>query len=149
MNPIDRGAVKILGLTSSNVSAVDAVSAVVSIWWGDVPAKEVALSSLGGADDFSLIAEYEGRLVGFALARLAYVGLPMACVCLIHSIAVKPDYQEQGVGTLLIEKLRGNCRAKGIKTVRALVPASNSRLVKYCEELGFQPSTTLNFDISP
>jgi len=149
MNPINRDALRILSLTSSNVSAVEAVRTVVSIWWRDVPSKEALLSQVGGADDFSLIAEYEGGLVGFVLARLVYVGLPMSGVCLIHTIVVKPDYQEQGVGTLLIEKLQENCKAKGIGTVRALISVSNSRLLKYCEQLGFRPSTTLNFDITP
>jgi len=148
MDPIDRNAVKILSIASSNISTTDAISAVMSIWLGNIPLEEMELIQTGGADDFSLIAEHEGHLVGFALCRLAYVGLPLVRVCIIHSIAVKPDYQKQGIGTLMIEKLRSNCKAKGINTVRALIPASNSRLGKYCEELGFRPSTTLNFDIS-
>ncbi len=149
MNAINRDAVRTSNLDSSSIGARDAVSAVLSIWWRDMPSQEVVASQVGGADDLSLIAEYEGRLVGFVLARVAYVGLPMAGVCLIHSMAVLPEYREHGIGTLLVEKLRDSCKAKGIQTVRALVPAANTRLMNYCEELGFQPSSTLNFDIVP
>ena len=148
MSVISRETVRTLGLESASVGTRDAVSAVLSIWWRDIPSKEALVSQLGGADDFSLVAECEGRLVGFVLARLAYVGVPMAGVCLIHSIAVLPDYQEHGIGTLLIEKLRDDCKAKGVHTLRALVPAGNARLTSICQELGFQRSPVVNFDIS-
>ncbi len=146
MNAIDLGSVSIKSLAAGNNDAVDAV---VSIWWKEIPSREAVFSQLGRADDFSLIAEYEGRLVGFILARSAYVGLPMVGVCLIHTIAVKPEYQQHGVGTLLVDKLKSDCKSKGIGTIRALVPTSNTRLASYCQELGFRPSTTINLDLTP
>ena len=85
-------------------------------------------------------------MVGFVLARLAYLGLPMTRVAVIHTVAVKPDYQDRGVGTLLVGRLESYCTAEGTKIMRVTFPQHNTKLAKYFEGLGFYPSTTINFD---
>lgn len=142
MSPLNRNKVTIRSMRSIDVEPV------VSIWWADIPTKEIVASQIKGPNNMSLVAEFEGHLIGFILAQLIYVSLPMVGVCLIHTIAVRSDYQQQGIGTMLNDELRSNCKAKGIQTVRALVPEDNINLKKYVEELGFCQSTIINFDRS-
>ena len=122
------------------------IASTLNIWWTNIPKKEMLASQLGGRLDLSLIAEYKGYLVGFLLARLIYAGLPMIGVGVIFFIAVEPDYQERGIGTMLIDALKGNCKAEGIESIRALVPQNDAKIMKYFEKVGFRPSTTINLD---
>lgn len=140
MDTFNREKLRIRNMTDSDVEPV------ISIYWADIPMKEIVTSHIRGRDNISLVAEYEGILVGFILARLAYVGMPMVGVGLMHAIAVKTDYQQHGIGTLLIEELRKNCKAAGVQIIRALIPKDDTDLKKYAEDLGFLPSNTINFD---
>jgi ribosomal protein S18 acetylase RimI-like enzyme len=140
MKAIDPNTVKIRPMVTGDIAPT------LNIWWTDVPGKEVFLSQLGGRFDLSLIAEYEGNLVGFLLARLIYAGLPMTGVAVMFFITVKPEYQAQGIGSLLIGALKKNCQAAGIKTVRALVPQDDAGIMKYFQKAGFSRSQVLNLD---
>ncbi len=142
MNAIDRNAVKIRRMVYSDIQPI------LAIWWNDIPeqGKKRVASQLGGPLDFSFIAELEGHLVGFILARLAYLGLPMTGVAVIHTIAINPGYEGQGIGTLLVDRLESLCTTEGIEAMRALIPQHNTKLMKYVDELGFHPSVTINFD---
>ena len=142
MNEIDRNEIKIRRMVHRDIKPI------LGIWWADISEqdKKKLASQLGGPLDLSFIAEYEGHLVGFILARLAYLSLPIAGVAVIHVIAVKPEYQDHGIGTLLVDRLENHCRSEGIETMRALVPQHNTKLMKYVDDLGFYPSITINFD---
>jgi ribosomal protein S18 acetylase RimI-like enzyme len=140
MKAIDLNAVKIRPMVTGDIAST------LNIWWSDIPGKDILASQMGGRFELSLIAEYEGHLVGFLLARLIYAGLPMTGVAVMFFIAVNPDYQAHGVGSLLINKLKTNCKAAGIKTVRALVPENDTRMMKYFQKAGFSPSEIINLD---
>jgi len=140
MKTIDLNAVKIRPMVTGDIAST------LNIWWTDIPKKEMLASQMGGRFDLSLIAEYEGHLVGFILARLIYAGLPMTGVAVIFFIAIKPEYQEHGIGSLLISTLKNNCKAAGIATIRALVPQNDARMMKYFKKAGFSPSNIINLD---
>ena len=142
MNAIDRKEVKIRPLVFSDIGAT------LNVWWTSIPKREMLDFQLGGRLDLSLIAEYSGYLAGFVLARLIYAGLPMTGVGVIFFIAVKPDYQGYGIGTMLIDALKSNCKANGIETIRALVPQNDTRTMKYFGKIGFHPSNIINLDSS-
>lgn len=140
MKAVDIKAVKIRPMVTGDIAST------LNIWWSDIPKKEILASQMGGRFDMSLIAEYEGHLVGFILARLIYSGLPMTGVAVIFFIGIKPEYQEHGIGSLLISTLKNNCTAAGIETIRALVPQNDTRTLKYFKKAGFSPSNTINLD---
>ena len=140
MNTTEKNAVKIRRMVRSDIDPL------VAIWWNDIPRKEMVASQLGGRPDLSFIAEVGGRLVGFILARLEYQGFPITGVAVIHTIAVEPGHQGQGIGSLLVDRLQSHCKAEGIQTMRALIPQHDSKLRKIFEHLGFRPSITINFD---
>jgi len=140
MKTIDRNAVKIRRMVSSDITPT------LGIWWANIPNKEVVASQLRGPLDLSFIAEYEGLLVGFILAKLVYAGMPMTGVGVMFLIAVNPDYQERGIGTMLIDTLKNHCKSERIETIRALVPKNDAKIIKYFEKAGFRTSNIINFD---
>jgi ribosomal protein S18 acetylase RimI-like enzyme len=140
MKAIDLNTVKIRPMVTGDIAST------LNIWWSAVPGKDDLASQMGGRFDLSLIAEYEGHLVGFLLARLIYAGLPMTGVAVMFFITVKPEYQAQGIGSLLINTLKSNCKAAGIETVRALVPKNDTRMMKYFKKAGFSSSMVINLD---
>ncbi len=139
---IDRKEVRIRPIVSADINPT------LNIWWASIPEKEMLASQLGGTLDLSLISEYKGYLAGFVLARLIYAGLPMTGVGVIYFIAVKPDYQGRGIGSMLIDALKNNCKVHGIGTIRALVPRDDAKTTTYFKKLGFCPSNTMNLDIA-
>jgi ribosomal protein S18 acetylase RimI-like enzyme len=122
------------------------IKPVVAIWWSPIAKKEIQISHLKGNLGFSFIAEVGGILAGFILARTAYLGIPIDEVCVIHALVVRPEYQRQGIGGLLIKEVKNTCTAKGISTMRALVPQNNSKLMNYLQRIGFHDSRIINLD---
>ena len=124
------------------------VPTVLSSTWAEIPEKGMISAQRGGPLDASFVAEVGSRLVGFVLARIIYVGRPMVGVCQLHLIAVRPEYQGRGIGSMLLDSLHGYCKEQGIHTIRALVDRDDSRLIEYFGRLGFHQSDKVNLDIS-
>jgi GNAT superfamily N-acetyltransferase len=100
----------------------------------------------GGPLDVSFVAGMGDKVVGFIVARVAYLMIPLTEVCLIQGILVEPGYQEKGIGSKLLEKLLDFCNEEGIHTVRGLVEERNAELKRVLERLGFRLSNVINYD---
>jgi ribosomal protein S18 acetylase RimI-like enzyme len=140
MKAIDKSAVKVRRLTSSDIAST------LGIWWANIPDKDVMTAQLQSPLDLSFIAEYEGILIGFILAELQYAGYPTTGTSVVFLIAVNPDYQQHGIGTMLIEALGKYTNSKGISTVRVVVPQSDVKNIKYFTKVGFNKSAMINYD---
>ena len=140
MKTIDKNIVKIRRLASSDISST------IGIWWANIPEKDNVASQLQSPLDMSFIAEYEGILIGFILAELEYAGLPTVGTGVVFLIAVNPDYQQNGIGTMLIESLEKYSKAKGINNIRVVVPQSDTKNIKYFTKAGFSKSAMINYD---
>jgi ribosomal protein S18 acetylase RimI-like enzyme len=100
----------------------------------------------GGPMDLSFVAEAEGKVIGFVIARLNYGYLPSKEVCLINGLLVDPEFRRQYIGSRLINGLLSHCQSEEIPTVRGLVDERNDELKRAVETLGFQRSRTTNYD---
>lgn len=94
----------------------------------------------------SFVAEIDNRMIGFLLAYIHFVGIPITKICIIRAIVVDPDYQGQGIGTRLFKQLQNKCREDGIQVTRILVPQHNTQLRNYLSAMGFHQSSVLNYD---
>lgn len=107
---------------------------------GAMTFEEVASTNPGGPLDLSCVAEIDGKIVGLIWARLAFAGIPVDEVGIIHMLIVDPDYQKQGIATKLIDALAERCHARDVKTVRAVIDERHWELQNYFQKLGFQRS---------
>lgn len=85
-----------------------------------------------------LVAEAEGRPVGFIAACPDWKDWELGVVLEIHEIAVAPDWQGRGVGRALMEEAYALGRAHG-RTIAALwVGEGNVRAREWYAKLGFR-----------
>ena len=140
MKAVDKSAIRVRRLTSSDIAST------LGIWWAKIPDKALMDAQLQSPLDLSFIAEYEGILVGFVLAKLEYAGYPTTGSGVVFLIAVNSDYQQHGIGTMLIEALEKYTKSKGINTIRVVVPQSDVKNIKYFTKVGFKKSKITNYD---
>jgi ribosomal protein S18 acetylase RimI-like enzyme len=104
---------------------------------GAMTFEEVALTNPGGPLDLSCVAEVEGKIVGFIWARLAFAGIPVDEVGIIHMLIVDPAYQGKGIATKLVNALTERCHARKVNSVRAVIDERHWELQNYFQKLGF------------
>ena len=122
------------------------IDAVLSLGGNMVSRYELMSLGLEGPLDFSFVAEVNGHIIGFNLAQMQYVGIPLARVCLMYGIVVEYEYRRHGIGNRLVEAMIKCCDEKGVRTVRALVEQGDAQLQRFISQLGFTPSTIDNYD---
>lgn len=88
-----------------------------------------------------LVAEVEGQVIGFGM--LSQLGKRAE----ISDLIVQPRWRNQGIGTLLIQRLLVSAQQMPINTVEIGVAQRNSRALALYQRLGFTPFQTLELDI--
>lgn len=101
---------------------------------------EIMISSIGGAYDMSVVAETEGKVIGFLIARHAYMGEPITDTTAIQYIGVDPEFKRRGIASKLVNALIEKSRSKGIKVIRVMVSDKDSKLEAFFKHTGFTPS---------
>lgn len=90
-----------------------------------------------------IVAEREGRVVGYAYASL-YRTRPGYRFTLEDSVYVDPDCTGRGIGRLLLERLLAECLVIGCRQVVAVIGDSgNAASIGLHRALGFEPAGTL------
>lgn len=95
----------------------------------------------------SLVAETEGKVVGFLMGNLFFgeFGIPESSA-VIDTLGVDPDCQDYGVGGALFDQFRTNMKAARVEKVYTLVDWNDFRLLKFFGNMGFGPSQRLNLE---
>ena len=146
MSAIGRDAINIRRMTRSDIDAVLVLVSKTTSGKTRVTYKELAAYDLGGPLDLSFVAEDKGQIIGFTVARLEYIYIPLVEVCLIHAIGVDPEYQRRHIGARLVSELSTHCHLQDINTIRALVRQDDNELRRFIEHLGFHHSNMINWD---
>jgi ribosomal protein S18 acetylase RimI-like enzyme len=146
MSTVKKDDVNIRPMTRSDIHAVLILDRKMSEGRGVLSYEDMAATDLGGPLDLSFVAEVEGKVIGFIMARLAYLMIPFTEVCILQGILVDSDYQGRGIGGKLLDGLLDHCHAEGINTIRAIVPQGNKELRLFIEAHGFRRSMIINYD---
>lgn len=146
MSAMERETVNIRRMVRSDIDAVLALDKEIGGGQSRISYRDLVATDPGGPLDLSFVAEAQGQVVGFILARLAYLYIPFTEVCVIHGIVVDPEYQRHGIGSKLVNELLSHCHVEEINTIRALVNEHDTELRRFTERLGFHRSTILNYD---
>ena len=97
----------------------------------------------------SLVAETEGRVVGFVMCELfiGEYGIPVTTATL-DTIGIDPDFQGQGIARQLMGKLIGHLRKAGVRKINALVDWNDWQLIRFFSAIGFGPAKTINLELT-
>jgi ribosomal protein S18 acetylase RimI-like enzyme len=106
---------------------------------------DLITGDLGGVLDLSFVAEVNGQVAGFILARRVYVGEPVTEVGLIQILGVDPDFWRQSIATRLVKALLETCRAKKLSAVRIMVNERDSQLRGLFVHLGFTRGKLIDY----
>ena len=103
-------------------------------------AKAYVERSLEDGNTIVLVAEQDGRVVGFVRAVIVdRVFYEPRTEALITDIYVHPSYRRRGVATLLVEKLAEEARRRGVGLLAAEYPPGNRIAERFFAKLGFKP----------
>lgn len=96
----------------------------------------------------SLGAEQDAHLVGFLLGRVYYgeFGV-MEPVAVMDVLAIHPSFQRKGVGDALLDQLRTNLLALGIRKLHTEVGWDNVALISFFQREGFRPAPRLCLEL--
>lgn len=94
----------------------------------------------------SLVADVEGRVAGFIMARVDFGEFgrtePEAVV---DTIGVDPLYAHREIGTALVSQLLANLATLHVERVRTEVEWNQFGLLGFLDRCGFRPSARLSF----
>jgi ribosomal protein S18 acetylase RimI-like enzyme len=96
----------------------------------------------------SLIAENdEGTVVGFVMGELfmGEYGI-FQQEAKLDTIGIDPDFQQQGVGKLLLEEFLDHCKRIGVKKMNTLVNLDDPQMMHFFSKNAFNPSKTINLE---
>jgi ribosomal protein S18 acetylase RimI-like enzyme len=92
----------------------------------------------------SLVAERDGRPVGFIMARVDFGEFGrMEPTAVMDTIGVDPDYRQQGIGRALLSQLLVNLMTLRIERIRTELDWRDRDLLAFLDRCGFWPSQQL------
>jgi predicted N-acetyltransferase YhbS len=95
----------------------------------------------------SLVAELDGRPVGFIMARVNFGEFGRAeSAAVMDTIGVDPDYRNRGVGRALVSQLLVNLMTLRVETVLTEIDWNAHELSGFLDRCGFRPSPYLPLD---
>jgi ribosomal protein S18 acetylase RimI-like enzyme len=96
----------------------------------------------------SLVAEVDGLIVGFVLARVYYGEFGIAePVAVLDVFGVHPDFRGRHAGSALVDQLRTNLLGLGIGHLQTEVAWDSPDLITFFQHEGFKPAPRLCLDL--
>ncbi len=133
-------------MTESDIQDVVALDIRVTGVQPAVAQMGVIDSYVVGGLGLSCVAEAQGTIIGYMLARLAYTPAPVTGSAWIQLIGVDPAYRREGVGKQLVDYFHRRCRDRGASVMHISVPAQDFTIQEFLKICGFKPVEWLHFN---
>ncbi len=146
MNADSDGELNVRRMMRNDIDKVLELDRKIGVGKSTISYRDLVDTDPGGPLDFSCVCEYRGIFVGFVLARLSYLGIPLVGTCVIEGIATDPEYRKLGIGSKLVNNLLDRCYTEGVPKTRALIDESDVDLVQFFQRLSFKRSKITNYD---
>jgi ribosomal protein S18 acetylase RimI-like enzyme len=146
--PLARDRIPVRSMTKSDLGALTNIDRRITGGDRSRYLEQKLTDALDGSDvRVSLVAEVDGRPVGFIMARVDLGEYGRADpAAIMDTIGVDPDYRDRGVGRALLSQLLANLGTLRVEKILTEVDWTDGELLSYFERCGFQPSSRLCFD---
>ncbi|MFO8089762.1 MAG: GNAT family N-acetyltransferase [Desulfatiglandaceae bacterium] len=95
-------------------------------------------------NDASLVAEINGRVVGYMISYVLFGGFGLQKSAWIATLGVHPKFMGQGIGKRLAEEIIRIYREKGVEDIYTSVRWDSVDLLSFFKTLGFDRSSFIN-----
>ena len=112
----------------------DHIVSVLDRWWGGPSGERAHPVFFYELGDRAIIAEDDGRVVGFLLG---FVAQDASKTGYIHLVGIDPDYRRRGVGKALYDEFTERCRRAGAERLKAITTVGHEGSIRFHEALGF------------
>jgi len=106
--------------------------------------KYIIETKLQGSEDASLVAEIDGRVVGYMISYLVYGGFGLEKSAWISTLGVDPKFMGQGIGKRLAQEILEVYKKKNIRYIFTSVRWDSADLLSFFKTLGFDRSDFIN-----
>jgi ribosomal protein S18 acetylase RimI-like enzyme len=147
MTATERGKIKIRvrPMEPEDIDSVIAIDSKITGIRRAATYTDLIIGDLGKIPDLSFVAEVNGEVQGFVLARRAYFGEPFTDAGLIQTIGVDPDHWRQGIASSLINTLVETCQSKKLNAVWIMLDESDDQLQSLFKRLGFRRGKLIDY----
>jgi len=141
-----KGEIKIRPMESKDSGAIFDIDRILSGGSMAIALINLVTEDIKESLDLSFVADVNAQLVGFILARHAYIGRPVVEVCLIQALSVHPLYQGQDIEALLVNALTERVKSLGMKNIRVILSTSDPRMEAFFSRLNFHRAPVIVCD---
>ena len=147
MSDTERGEVKIRvrPMESMDIDSVLAIDSKITGVRRAATYTDLIIGDLGKIPDLSFVAEVDGEVQGFLLARRDYFGEPFSEDGTIHILGVEPDYQRHGIATQMVNALVEACQEKKLNALRIMIDEKDDQLSSLFQQLGFRRGKLVDY----
>ena len=108
--------------------------------------KERMLDYIAKDSEACLVAEEEGKVIGFVIGDVKDWGFGVEKSGWLEIIGIHPKYMGQGIGRELGKRLLEHFSAKGIKNVYTVARWDSGDLLAFFKSIGFDRSDFINLE---
>lgn len=95
-------------------------------------------------NDVCMVAEFEGRVIGFMISYLLNFGFGIETSAWIATFGVDPNFMGQGIGDQMAQEIFTRYKNMGIGRVYTSVRWDSTDLLSFFKSLGFDRSKHIN-----
>ncbi|MCG6893653.1 MAG: GNAT family N-acetyltransferase [Desulfobacteraceae bacterium] len=95
-------------------------------------------------EEACLVAEIDGRVVGFMISYILTLGFGIEKSAWIATLGVNPAHMGEGIGNRLATEIMDIYRERGIRNVYTSVRWDSTDLLSFFKNLGFNRSNFIN-----
>ncbi|MEQ8203846.1 MAG: GNAT family N-acetyltransferase [Smithellaceae bacterium] len=102
-------------------------------------------SPLGGELTLSVVAEAEGKIVGFLLGQSSTSSYDATDIAIVQNIGVDPGYLHYHIGTRLMQFFVDCCKKRGLDSIHAMVRSQDDQLIPFLKSMEFIEGKLVEF----
>ena len=110
----------------------------------DVDFDELIEKHVHNENDICLVAEFEGRVIGFMISYILGFGFGIETSAWIATFGVEPNFMGQGIGDQMAHEIFTRYKKMGIGRVYTTVQWDSTDLLSFFKTIGFDRSNHIN-----